>query len=141
MSDSLQPDGHYVAHQAPLSMGFSWQEYWSELPCPPPGDLPNPGIELVSLTSPALAGEFFTTSVIWETHSLSLDFPISSHPITSTPAFPSCSMLFFKYLFLFLFIYLTVPGLRCSMQTLSCGIWDLVPSPGIKPLPACIGSV
>ena len=34
-----------VAHQAPLSMGFSRQEYWSELPCSPPGDLPDPGIE------------------------------------------------------------------------------------------------
>ena len=38
----------YVAHQAPLSMGFSRQEYWSGLPCPPPGDLPDPGIELWS---------------------------------------------------------------------------------------------
>ena len=45
-----------VAHQAPLSNGFSMQEYWSELPCPPPGDLPNPGIKP---TSPALAGRFF----------------------------------------------------------------------------------
>ena len=54
-------------HQAPLSMGFSRQEYWSGLPCPPPGDLPNPGIELMSLTSPALAGRFFTTSTTWET--------------------------------------------------------------------------
>ena len=51
-----------VAHQAPLSMGFSRQEYWSGLPCPPPGDLPNPGMEPASLTSPALAGELFTTS-------------------------------------------------------------------------------
>ena len=34
-----------VAHQTPLSMGFSWQEYWNGLPCPPPGDLPHPGIE------------------------------------------------------------------------------------------------
>ena len=51
-----------VAHQAPLSMGFSRQEYWSGLPCPPPGDLPDPGIEPMSLTSPALAGRFFTTS-------------------------------------------------------------------------------
>ena len=50
-----------VAHRAPMSMGFSRQEYWSGLPCPPPGDLPNPGIELASLTSPALAGGFFTT--------------------------------------------------------------------------------
>ena len=43
MSDSVTP--WTVAHQAPLSMGFSRQGYWSGLPCPPPGDLPNPGIE------------------------------------------------------------------------------------------------
>ena len=55
-----------VAHQAPLSMGFSRQEYWSGVPCPPPGDLPDPGIELESLTSPALAGKFFSTSATWE---------------------------------------------------------------------------
>ena len=45
-----------------LSMGFFRQEYWSELPCPPPGDLPAPGIEPGSLVSPALAGRFFTTA-------------------------------------------------------------------------------
>ena len=45
-----------VAHQAPLSMGFSKQKYWSGLPCPPPGDLFNPEIEPVALTFPALAG-------------------------------------------------------------------------------------
>ena len=50
-----------VACQAPLSMGFSRQEYWSGLPCPPPGNLPDPGIEHTSLTSPVLAGGFFTT--------------------------------------------------------------------------------
>ena len=43
-----------VALQAPLSMGFSRQEYWSGLPCPPPGDLPDPGTKLAALTSPAL---------------------------------------------------------------------------------------
>jgi len=47
-------------------MGFSRQEYWSGLPCPPPGDLPNPGIGPVSLMSPALAAKFFTTSTTWE---------------------------------------------------------------------------
>ena len=47
-------------------MGFSRQEYWSGLPCPPPGDLPDPGIEPVSLLSPALAGGFFTISATWE---------------------------------------------------------------------------
>ena len=53
-----------MAHQAPLSMGFSGQEYWGGLPCPPPGDIPNPGTEPVSLMSPALAVTFFTTSVM-----------------------------------------------------------------------------
>ena len=49
-----------TAYEAPLSMGFSRQEYWSGLPCPPPGDLSDPGTELASLTSPTLAGGFFT---------------------------------------------------------------------------------
>ena len=47
-------------------MGFPRQEYWSGLPCSPPGDLPDPEIELVSLMSHALAGRFFTTSTTWE---------------------------------------------------------------------------
>ena len=55
-----------VGHQAPRSMGFSRKEYWRGLPCPPPGDLPNPGIEPASLKSPELAGRLFTTSAIWE---------------------------------------------------------------------------
>ena len=49
------------AHQAPQSMGFSRQEYWSGLPCPPPGDPPDPEIEPASLEFPALAGGSFTT--------------------------------------------------------------------------------
>ena len=53
-----------VPHQAPLSMQFSRQEYWSGLPVPTPRDLPNPRIKPVSLTSPALIGRFFT----WEAH-------------------------------------------------------------------------
>ena len=57
-----------VAHQTPLFIGLPWQEYWSGLPCPPPGDLPDPGIEFASLISPALAGGFFTTSATWEAH-------------------------------------------------------------------------
>ena len=54
-----------VAHQAPLSIGFSRLEYWSGLPFPSPGDLPDPRFEPVSLVSPALAGEFLTTSATW----------------------------------------------------------------------------
>ena len=53
-----------VAHQAPLSMGFSRQEYWSGLSRPLPGDLSNPGIEPASPGSPASAGRVFTTGAI-----------------------------------------------------------------------------
>ena len=59
-------DRRTPACQAPLSVGFSRQEYWSGLPCPPPGDLPHPGIEPASLVSPILAGVIFTNSATWE---------------------------------------------------------------------------
>ena len=52
-----------VAHQAPLPVEFPRQEYWSGLPFPSPGDLYKPGIEPVSLASPALAGRFFTAEL------------------------------------------------------------------------------
>ena len=56
-------------------MGFSRQEYWSELPCPPLGDLPDPGIEPTFLMSPALAGGFFTTNTIWEAQLIDYSLP------------------------------------------------------------------
>ena len=59
-----------VTHQAPLSMGFSKQEYWSVLPFATPGDLPNPGTEPTSRASPAWAGRFFTTGATWEAHDM-----------------------------------------------------------------------
>ena len=61
MSDSLWPHGLYIAHQAPLSMGFSRQEYWSGLPFPSPGDLPDPGVKP---RCPTLQADFFT---LWVT--------------------------------------------------------------------------
>ena len=61
-----------VALQAPLSRGFSRQEYWSGLPCPPPGALPDPGIKPTSLMSPALA----TWEVsLWRTVKLKVELP------------------------------------------------------------------
>ena len=60
MSDSFASPWT-VAHQAPLFMGFSRQEYWSGLPCPSPGDPPDPETELTSLMSPALASGSLTT--------------------------------------------------------------------------------
>ena len=56
----------YSPPEAPLSMGFSRQEYWIRLPCTAPGDLPNPGNKPMSLMFPALANGFFTTSTTWE---------------------------------------------------------------------------
>ena len=55
-----------VVYQAPPFMGFSRQKYWSGLPFPPPGNLPDPGMEPRSPASPGLAGRFFTTSATWE---------------------------------------------------------------------------
>ena len=55
-----------IAHEVPLSTGFSRQEYWSGLPSPPPGDLSHPGIEPAFLSSLALLGWFFTSSATWE---------------------------------------------------------------------------
>ena len=57
---------NYIPHQVPLSMGFSRQEYQSGLPFTSLRDLPDPGFKLMSLTSPALASRFFTTSATWE---------------------------------------------------------------------------
>ena len=67
MSDSLQPHGLWPARLL-YPWRFSRQEYWSGLPGPPPGDLPDPGIEPTFLMSPALAGGFSTTSATWEAH-------------------------------------------------------------------------
>ena len=55
-----------VAHQAPPSLEFSRQEFWSRVLFPPPGDLLNPGIKPASLASPLLAVRFLTTSTTWE---------------------------------------------------------------------------
>ena len=69
MSTYLRPPWN-IAHQAPLSMGFSRQEYWSGLPFPPPGDLLDPGIKPTSLVSPELAGRFFFNyCTAWEASS------------------------------------------------------------------------
>ena len=56
------------AHQASLSMRFPRQENWSELPCPSPGDLPDPGSEPTSLVLPTWAGRFLTTRATWGAH-------------------------------------------------------------------------
>ena len=77
-----------VARQAPLSMRFSREEYWSGLPCSPPGDLSNPRIEPMSLMSPALASGFFNTSATSEAQSASVAC-IPNH----SPVLPSSSII------------------------------------------------
>ena len=74
---TLRP--HRLARQAPVSMGFSTQEYRSGLPCRSPGDLPDPGIEP---EFPALAGGFFTIRATWEAKRSTSDVPASAqrHP-------------------------------------------------------------
>ena len=79
-----------VASQAPLSMGFSRQEYWSGLPCPPPGDLPDPGMKPTSLMSPTLAdglewfampfsGDLLKPGIEPAAPALQVDFLLLSH--------------------------------------------------------------
>ena len=74
-----------VAYQAPLSMGFSRQECWSGLPRPPPGDLPDLRLEPASLTSPALAAGFFTTSATWEAPTTPLPMHITIYQLSFRP--------------------------------------------------------
>ena len=78
-----------VACHVSLSVGFSRQEYWSMLPCPPAGDLPDPGVEPVSLVSPALAGGFFTISDMLFFSSFAQSCLILCDPMDCSPPGPS----------------------------------------------------
>ena len=86
---------------APLSTGLSRQEYWSRLPSPPPGELPNPGIKPTSIMCPALAGRFF---IIWGPREASLkrliNPPNSDYLRIQTLEFSSVS--FFSFLCFFI---------------------------------------
>ena len=77
-------------------MGFSRQEYWSELPCPPPGDLPDPGIEPVS---PALADGFFTHLATWEAPPYPLPCCICPQALRTIRAFFVCLFVFLCFFF------------------------------------------
>ena len=95
MSNSATPGT--VDHQGPLTKGFSRQEYWSGLPCPPPGDLPNAEIEPASLMSPALAGEFFTTSTTWEAPSEVYHIPNSLLKLCFISLMDNCSISLYYF--------------------------------------------
>ena len=87
---------NYSPHQTPLSMEFSRQEYWSGLPFPSSGHLPDSGIEPTSSVSPALSGRFFTTSATWEalgSNEASANSPWEGHP---SPSAHSLLLSFFS---------------------------------------------
>ena len=85
MSDWLFVTPWSVAHQAPLSMGFFKQEYWSGFPCPPPEEIPNPVIEPETLTSPALEGRVFITSATWKAAAAAAAKSLQSCPTLCDP--------------------------------------------------------
>ena len=102
-------------------MGFSRQENWNGLPCPPPGDLPYPRIEPGSLTPSALAGGFFTTSAIWKT-----EIESESHSIVSDCLRPRG-----------LYSPWNSPGQNTGVGSLSL-LQGIVPTQGLNPgLPHC----
>ena len=113
-----------VPHQAPLSMGFSRQESWSQLPCPPPGDLPNPGIEHVPLTSPALAGRFFTTNATWEPHLSLQGSPINITDLLLNNICFNPDLLshvpWFYYLEIYFPLFLNTHKVAISIYTIKC---------------------
>ena len=91
-----------VACQVPLSMGFSRQEYGSGLPCPSPGDLPNPGLESVPLMCPAFTGRFFTTSTTWESgyHVLPVQYVLNTAKINLHDCLIQSSNITIKFILL-----------------------------------------
>ena len=102
MSDSATP--WTVACQAPLSMEFFRQEYWNGLPFPPPGDLPNPGVEPASLASPALAGGFSAIALLGK--------PVCLRFIDGTSYF-LFKWLCLMWIYYILFIHSSVGHLSC----------------------------
>ena len=82
--------------QAPLSMGFSRQEYWSVLPLPPPGNFPNTGIKAVSPTAPALADGFFTTEPPGSPRQRGKDKPVSDLTLRRPGRFQNPVALFLQ---------------------------------------------
>ena len=115
-----------VAHQAPLSIGFSRQEYWSGLPFPSPGALPNPGIKP---RSPALAGRFFTTSATWEVPSKQysglISFRIDGLISDCQESFPTPQFKSINSLIAFFMVQFSHPYMT-TKKTTALTIWPFV---------------
>ena len=81
-----------IVHQASLSIGFSKQEYWSGLPHPPPGDLPDPGMNLCLPPSPALQADSLPTGSVGKLTALTYFFP-SFEPVCCSTSYSNCCFL------------------------------------------------
>ena len=121
MSDSVIP--WTVAFQALLSMGFSRQKYWSQVPFLPPGDLPNPGIEPTSLMPPALTDMFFITSATWEAKYVSVSLHFCCHH--SSRRFSTLALLTLEN-----WVILCGVGPSCALRVLNSipGLYQLYAS-------------
>ena len=119
-----------IAHQAPLSMAFSRWEHWSGLPCPRPGDLPNPGIKPSSSVSLALADGFFTTSTTWEGPVLPQGLP--PHPQAPPPT-PGLVVL--SHVQLFAMTWTVACQTPLSMEFPKQEYWNGLPCPFPGDLP------
>ena len=105
-----------IVCQAPLSLGFSRQEYWSELPFPPPGDLPYPGIKPMSPESPALADGVFTTKPPGKSRSNMINCVVNKF------ALEIMIDIFSSRKFIRVNLFLAVLDLHCCMSAFSsCG--------------------
>ena len=129
-----------AAHQAPLSMGFSRQEYWSGVPLPSPNLLCSKTPLNVAITS---CLQFHSNSFLNPLHSSSaltrLSHPMFPVPFTQSTQWSALRHHFFFGLFLFIWLHQVLVATRgifsCGRKTLSCSLWDLVPWWGIKPKP------
>ena len=101
-----------IARQAPLSMGFFRQEYWSGLPCPPTGDLPDSGIKPASLIAPALAGMFF---VVVQSLSQKIKICVCDPKDCNTPGFPLLKLMSIELMMLSNHLILCCPLLLPSI--------------------------
>ena len=125
-----------VAHQAPLSMGFSRQEHWSGLPCSLPGESSQPRAQTCISYVPCIGREVLHHS----RHQLNIKNQKASSP---TSLVKDIILFFYKRIF----IYLDVPGLSCSTRDFSCSmgtfsrcsVWDLILWPEIEPRPPTLG--
>ena len=126
-----------VAHQAPLSMGFPRQEYWTGLSFPSSGHLPNPGVKSGSLGSVALASRFFLTSATWETPAYSWVWLSDHHWFSLSTLICHIPSLFRESSYMYVRLLEVFPG----GSPANAGVAkDAVSTPGLERFPGEVSS-